>query len=359
MGQSEEVTARPEVPGWWILHVDMDSFLASVEVRRRPELRGRPVVVGGDGDPTRPRQVVATASYEARAYGVRSGMPMQHALRKCPDAVFLPSDHPAYDAASREVMEVLRSFGSFGYPVEVWGWDEAFLGARHDVPEKLARAVRTAVQDRTDLTCAVGIGDTKERAKMATRCAKAAPERVYRLDSTNWMSTMGARDVVELWGVGKRTAARLGVHGLRTVTDLALADREDLAAWFGPTIGPRLRILARGGDSRTITTKPWLARSRSRQVTFPSDLTDTAVIADQVAAMARELTAEVRADHRQVTHVGVTVRTRTFFTQVKTGKLPEVTTDPDIVEAGARRVLSRFEISRPVRLLGVRLDLRL
>ena len=348
------MTARPEVPGWWILHVDMDSFLASVEVRRRPELRGRPVVVGGDGDPTRPRQVVATASYEARAYGVRSGMPMQHALRKCPDAVFLPSDHPAYDAASAEVMEVLRSFG---HPVEVWGWDEAFLGARHYVPEELARAVRTAVQDRTDLTCAVGIGDTKERAKMATRCAKTAPERVYRLDSTNWMSTMGDRDVVDLWGIGKRTAARLGVHGLRTVTDLALADREDLAAWFGPTIGPRLRILARGGDSRTITTEPWLARSRSRQVTFPSDLTDTAVIADQVAAMARELTAEVRADHRQVMHVGVTVRTRTFFTQVKTGKLPEVTTDPDIVEAGARRVLSRFEISRPVRLLGVRLDL--
>jgi DNA polymerase-4 len=105
------MTRPPEVPGRWILHVDMDSFLAAVEIRRRPELRGRPVVVGGDGDPTRPRQVVATASYEARAYGVHSGMPMQRALRKCPDAVFLPSDHPAYDAASAEIMGVLRSFG--------------------------------------------------------------------------------------------------------------------------------------------------------------------------------------------------------------------------------------------------------
>ena len=147
------------------------SFLAAVEVRRRPELRGRPVVVGGDGDPTRPRQVVATASYEARAYGVHSGMPMQRALRKCPDAVFLPSDHPAYDAASAEVMDVLRSFG---YPVEVWGWDEAFLGACHDDPEELARAVRTTVHDRTSLTCAVGVGDTEERAKMATGFAKMA-----------------------------------------------------------------------------------------------------------------------------------------------------------------------------------------
>jgi DNA polymerase-4 len=353
MGQSEEVT-WPETLGWWILHVDMDSFLAAVEVRRRPELRGRPVVVGGDGDPTKPRQVVATASYEARVYGVRSGMPMQRALRKCPDAVFLPSDHPAYDAASAEVMDVLRSFG---YPVEVWGWDEAFLGARHNLPEELARVVRIAVYDRTGLTCAVGIGDTKERAKMATGFAKAAPEHIYRLDSTNWMSTMGYRNVIELWGIGKRTAARLADHGVRTVTDLALAHPDDLAAWFGPTIGPHLRRLARGGRSRTITTEPWLARSKSRQVTFPSDLTDAAVIADHVAAMARELTAEVSSDGRLVTHVGVTVRTRSFFTQVKTGKLPETTTDPDIIEAGARQVLARFEITRPVRLLGVRLDL--
>jgi len=341
---------------WWLLHVDMDSFLAAVEVRRRPELRGRPVVVGGDGNPDRPRQVVATASYEARAFGVHSGMPMQRALRKCPDAVFLPSDHPAYHAASAEVMEVLRSFE---YPVEVWGWDEAFLGVNRDDPEELARAVRHTVHERTSLACAVGIGDTKERAKMATRFAKAAPEHIYRLDSSNWILIMGGRDVEELWGIGKRTAARLAAHDLRTVTDLALADRDDLAAWFGPTIGPRLRVLARGGGSRTITTVPWLARSKSRQVTYPSDLTDSVAIAYEIAAMARELCSEVAADGRRVTHVGVVVRTRSFFTQVKTGKLSQVTTDPEIVEAGARAVLSRFEIERPVRLLGVRLDLEM
>jgi DNA polymerase-4 len=346
-------TPTQDLP-WWLLHVDMDSFLAAVEVRRRPELRGRPVVVGGDGDPTRPRQVVATASYEARAYGVHSGMPMQRALRKCPDAVFLPSDHPAYDAASAEVMDVLRSFG---YAVEVWGWDEAFIGARRDDPEELARAVRTTMHDRTDLTCAVGIGDTKERAKMATRFAKTAPERIYRLDSSNWISIMGNRGVVELWGIGKRTAARLAAHQLHTVSDLALADRDDLAAWFGPTIGPRLRVLARGGSSRAVTTEPWLARSKSRQVTFAQDLTDPNEIGQEVAAMASELCEEIKADGRQVTHVGVTVRTRSFFTQVKTSKLPDVTTDPRIVEAGARAVLARFEINRPVRLLGVRLDL--
>ena len=344
----------PGDPDWWLLHVDMDAFLAAVEIRRRPELRGRPVIVGGDGDPTRPRQVVATASYEARAYGVGSGMPLGRALRKCPDGVFLPSDHPAYDAASAEVMETLRSFG---HPVEVWGWDEAFLGAHHAEPTALAQAVRRRVLERTELTCAVGVGDTKERAKMATGFAKTAPERVYRFDSTNWMPVMGDRDVVELWGIGKRTAARLAAHGVHTVTDLALADHDDLATWFGPTSGPRLRVLARGGGSRTVTTEAWLARSKSHQVTFPEDLTDPTAIADQIAAMARQLCAEVAADGRQVTHVGVVVRTRTFFTRVLTGKLPEITTDPDVVEAGARRVLERFEITRPVRLLGVRLDL--
>jgi DNA polymerase IV len=348
-------TPTQDLP-WWLLHVDMDYFLAAVEVRRRPELRGRPVVVGGDGDPSRPRQVVATASYEARAYGVHSGMPMQQAFRKCPDAVFLPSDHPAYDAASAEVMEVLRSFG---HPLEMWGWDEAYLGAGCEDPEELARTIRTAVHDHTALTCAVGIGDTKERAKMATRFAKTSAEHSYRLDSSNWIPTMGGRDVEELWGIGKRTAARLAAHGLRTVTDLALADRADLAAWFGPTIGPRLRVLARGGSSRTVTSEPWLARSKSRQVTFASDLTEPDAICDEIAAMARGLCAEIVADGRQATHVGVTVRTRSFFTQVKTGKLPEVTSDPDVVEAGARAVLARFDIQRPVRLLGVRLDLAL
>ena len=123
----------------WILHVDLDEFLAAVEVRRRPELKGRPVVVGGSGDPTQPRMVVATASYEARAFGVHSGMPLRTAARRCPDAVFLPSDRPAYDEASAEVMETLRKFPVV---VEVWGWDEAAVGTDTDDPEALAAALR-------------------------------------------------------------------------------------------------------------------------------------------------------------------------------------------------------------------------
>ena len=120
--------------------------------------------------------------------------------------MFLPSDHPAYDAASAEVMTVLRSFG---YPVEVWGWDEAVLGATLDDPEAFAQELRAAVVERTRLTCAVGIGETKERAKMATGFAKASPDKVFRLSSANWMTIMGERPVTDLWGIGKRTGARL------------------------------------------------------------------------------------------------------------------------------------------------------
>lgn len=344
----------PTDPEPWILHVDVDAFLAAVEVRRRPELRGQPVVVGGDGDPTRARQVVATASYEARALGVHSGMPLARAYRKCPDAVFLPSDHPAYDAASAEVMTALRSFG---HPVEVWGWDEAVLGAEIPDPESLAHEVRARVLQQTQLTCAVGIGETKERAKMATGFAKGSAERVFRLSSANWMTVMGQLPVTELWGIGKRTGARLRDHDILTVTDLATADRDELAATFGPTTGPWLRALARGGTSRTVRPEERLARSRSKQVTYPRDLTDASEIAAQVAELTEDVCRTVFAEGRVVTHVGVIVRTSTFFTQTKTGKLAAPTTESAPAVAKALEVLGRFEITRPVRLLGVRVDL--
>ncbi|WP_460820632.1 Y-family DNA polymerase, partial [Nocardioides ungokensis] len=159
----------------WVLHVDLDQFIAAVEVLRRPELAGRPVVVGGRGDPTE-RGVVATASYEAREYGVGSGMPLRVAARKCPDAVFLPADRAAYDAASAEVMATLRSLEWGGVPVvvEVLGWDEAFVAAgvpagegegggspEHGDPRDFAQEIRARVLEATGLHCSVGIGDNK------------------------------------------------------------------------------------------------------------------------------------------------------------------------------------------------------
>ena len=197
----------------WVLHVDLDQFIAAVEVLRRPELAGLPVVVGGRGDPTE-RGVVATASYEARASGVGSGMPLRVAARKCPEAVFLPVDKEAYDAASVEVMQTLRALTWGGVPVvvEVLGWDEAFLaaGAEHgDLgdPREFAGHVRSEVLAATGLHCSVGIGDNKLRAKIATDFGK--PRGVWQLTAENWDEVMGERPTTALWGIGSRTGKKL------------------------------------------------------------------------------------------------------------------------------------------------------
>lgn len=339
-------------PADWILHVDLDQFLAAVEVLRRPELRGRPVVVGGAGDPTRRRQVVATASYQARAYGVRSGMPLREAARRCPAAVFLPADQPAYQAASARVMAVLRSFP---VAVEVWGWDEAFLAARTADPAALAADLQRAVADRTGLACTVGIGDTKQRAKLAAGFAK--PAGIYRLTGRNWMVVMGGRPTGALWGIGPRLRARLAGLGLVTVAQLARVDPAVLVAEFGPTSGPRLQELARGGGDTEVVTEPRVPRSRSRETTYPADLTDWPEVRERVAGLARELTAEAVGQGRVVVRVAVKVRYAPYFTKVRITSLGGPTTDPAVVARGALAVLDgRFTAGRPVRLLGVRVE---
>ncbi|MET0727659.1 MAG: DNA polymerase IV [Acidimicrobiales bacterium] len=336
----------------WVLHVDLDQFLAAVEVLRRPELAGRPVIVGGDGDPSRPRQVVATASYEARAFGVTSGMPLRTAARRCPDGVFLPSDRPAYDAASARVMATLRTLPVV---VEELGWDEAFVGARTDDPEQLALAIQLRLLEATGLTCAVGIGDTKLQAKIATGFAK--PGGIARLTRDTWFEVMGAEPVTAIWGIGGRTAARLAEAGIRTVDELARSDHHELARRFGPTIGPHLRVLGLGGGDSPVVDEPHVPKGRSQEVTFEHDLTSRSEMEAHVSRLARAVTRSVAAEGRRVTHVAVKVRTATFFTRTKISKLPAPTTDPDDVARQAAVVLDRFPLDRPVRLLGVRVAL--
>jgi DNA polymerase IV len=336
----------------WILHVDLDQFVAAVEIRRRPELRGRPVVVGGSGDPTQPRMVVATASYEAREFGVRSGMPLRAAVRRCPDAVFLPSDPQAYEEASAEVMDTLRSFPVV---VEVWGWDEAFLGARTDDPHGLASDVQHEVATQTGLSCSVGIGDNKLRAKTATGFAK--PAGVFQLTRHNWMAVMGDRPVDALWGIGAKTARKLADHGLTTVAQLAAADADSLVERFGPTVGRWYPRLARGVGDTQVTADPWVPRSRSREATYPRDLTSREQIEERVVDMAREVAREVIADGRRVVRVAVKVRYSPFFTQTHVRTCPEPTADVAEIERWALRVLDLFDLTRPVRLLGVRVEL--
>jgi DNA polymerase-4 len=334
----------------WVLHVDLDEFLAAVEIGRRPELRGRPVVVGGRGDPTE-RAVVATASYAARECGIRSGMPLRTAARLCPDAVFLPSDKPAYEAASERVMAALRSLDMV---VEVLGWDEAFVGVRTADPEAVADRVRRTIREATGLETSVGIGDNKLRAKVATGFAK--PAGVYRLTRESWAEVMFDRPTQALSGIGSRTARKLADAGIRTVGELARADPADLARRLGPTMGPWYRVLAHGAGGTRVTDEPWVAKSRSRETTFQRNLTDRAEIADQVALLARRVAEDVRAEGRPARRVGVKVRFAPFFTQTRSTTLPAATGDPAAIERAALAVLDRFEDSRPVRLLGVRAE---
>ena len=336
----------------WILHVDLDQFLAAVEERRHPELAGLPVIVGGNGDPTEPRKVVTCASYPAREFGVHAGMPLRTAARKCPDATFLPSDPAAYDAASEEVMNLLRGLG---YPIEVWGWDEAYVGADVDDPIDLAERIRTTIAAEAHLSCSVGISDNKQRAKVATGLAK--PHGIYQLTDANWTTVMGDREVDALWGVGPKTARRLADMDITSVTQLAATDPDTLTTAFGPTTGMWLLLLAKGGGDTTVSAEPWIPRSRSHVVTFPRDLTDRTEIDSAIADLARRTLTDVTAESRIATRVAVTVRNSAFFTRTKIRKLPEPSIDPDVVVPAALKVLDLFELDRPVRLLGVRLEL--
>lgn len=331
--------------------MDLDEFIAAVEVLRRPELAGRPVVVGGDGDPTK-RGVVSTANYEARTYGVHSGMPLRTALKRCPEAVFLPVDAPAYLAASSEVMDRLRTFPAV---VQVLGWDEAFLGVVTDEPEALARDVQRAVLDRTRLWCSIGVGDTTLRAKLASGFAK--PRGVFRLTEENWMEVMGALPTEDLFGIGRKTAAKLEALGIRTVEELANAEEDRLARRFGPRTGPWLRALARGEGERVVTDERYVPRGHGKERTFQRDLTDPDQIRIRTAELARELATELAGGDRPIVRVVVKVRFAPFFTSTHGVRLPVGTLEAEAIERGALEALGRFELDRPVRLLGVRAEL--
>ena len=330
--------------------MDLDQFIAAVEVLRNPELRGRPVVVGGDGDPTK-RGVVSTASYEAREYGVHSGLPLRTAARRCPDAVFLPVDADVYEAASATVMSTLRETNAV---VEVLGWDEAFLGVETDDPEDFARDLQRRVRQASSLECSVGIGQNKLQAKLATEFGK--PAGVYRLTNENWFDVLGDRTTDALWGIGSKTAKRLAGLGITTVSELAGTDPQVLAAELGPTTGPWLVRIARGRASAVVDSTPHIARSRSRETTFQENLEDWAEVRAEVSKLAKRVADDVLADGRSAARIVVKVRYAPFFTRTHGRVLPTPTTDSHEIERGALAALELFTAGRPVRLLGVRAE---
>ena len=351
----------------WVLHVDLDQFIAAVEILRRPELAGLPVVVGGRGDPTE-RGVVSTASYEAREYGVGSGMPLRLAARKCPDAVFLPVDAPVYEEASARVMATLRALRWAGVPVvvEVLGWDEAFVAAAPvegvgggplwpGDPREFAAQIQAEVLAATQLHCSVGIGDNKLRAKIATDFGK--PRGIWQLTEENWFEVMGDRSTEALWGIGRKTAKKLAALGIDTVAQLAVSDARMLADEIGPTMGPWYHRLGRGVDTSPVDATPWVPRAHGREETYQQDLEDWADVETEVRTLTGRVLDDILREGRPAARVGIKVRYRPFITVSRSLTLPEPTTEAEVLADAAVSLLDRVERDRPVRLLGVRLEM--
>jgi DNA polymerase-4 len=349
----------------WVLHVDLDQFIAAVEMLRRPELVGRQVVVGGRGDPTQ-RGVVATASYAAREHGVGSGMPLRTAAKKLPDAVFLPVDREAYDGASAQVMATLRALEWGGVPVvvEVLGWDEAFVapGEGHGElgdPRAFAQHIRDTVLEATRLSCSVGIGDNKLRAKIATAFGKTGEgdgSGIGYLTGAEWFDVMGERPTTALWGIGSKIGKRLSALGIETVGELAESDTQMLADAIGPTMGPWYHRLGRGADTSPVDATPWVPRAHGREETYQTDLTWDAV-PQAVRTLTARVVEDIDREGRPAARVGIKVRYRPFITVSRSLTLPKPTNDPMQLADAAVSLLDRVEQERPVRLLGVRLEM--
>lgn len=328
-----------------IAHLDADAFYVSVELRRHPELRGRPVVVSGSG----PRAVVTTASYEARRYGVGSAMPASRARRLCPDAVFLPPDFATYRAASKQVMDLVRAHVE---RVEVVGLDEAYLDLDGLFsPRAAMRRLVAEIRAATQLTCSVGIGPNKLVAKVASDAEKPAGFVVLTREQA--CARFAASPPGLLPGIGPKTAARLAQLGLSTLAALAGAPERMLVERFGPNLGRELRRRARfEHDGEIGAARKVISESRER--TFDSDLSDAAQMREQLSLMAEELCAGLVAHDRRGRTIAIKVRLDDWTTVTRAHTLAEPTCDARQVSEVALRLLREYAPARPVRLLGVR-----
>jgi DNA polymerase-4 len=328
-----------------VAHVDMDAFYVSVELQRRPDLVGKPVVVAGTG----PRAVVTTASYEARKFGVFSATPAARARRLCPDAVFIPPDFARYRERSREVMAVLRAHVDC---VEVVGLDEAYLDlGGFERPKAAARRVKAAIEAETSLGCSIGLGPSKLVAKVASDAEK--PNGFVVLTREQACARFGAAAPGLIPGIGPKTAQRLADQGIDTLAKLAAAPEEALASWFGPRLGRHLGRLARFEHESPVTPVR-IAKSESRETTFDHDLRGLDALAPVLERLAGELCATLGREERRGPTVGIKIRLDDFSTHTRARTLDAPTNDRGVVTGVALELLREFDPPRPVRLLGVR-----
>jgi len=328
-----------------IAHLDVDAFYASVELQRRPELRGLPVIVSGSG----PRAVVTTASYEARRFGIGSAMPTARARRLCPDAVLIAPDFDAYREASRKVMDRVRAQVE---RVEVVGLDEAYLDLDGLLsPRAAMRRLVEEIRAQTGLDCSVGIGPNRLVAKVASDAEK--PRGFVVLTREQACERFGTHSPGLVPGIGPKTVARLERMGLTTLSALAAAPLAALVAEFGANHGPDLARRARFEGSAVLTLQR-VAVSESRETTFDADIADPARLEAILTDLAGQLCERLGAQERRGRNIAIKVRLSDFTTVTRARTIGTFTNDAEVVCRVALELLREYAPPRPVRLLGVR-----
>jgi DNA polymerase-4 len=329
-----------------VAHLDMDAFYASVELRRRPELRGKPVVVCGSG----PRAVVTTASYEARrAAGIHSAMPAAVARRRLPDAVYLRPDFTAYREASGQVMAILRRNAE---TVEVVGLDEAYVDLSGIFsPKATMRRIATEIRQETELTCSIGISESRMLAKITSELGK--PNGLVVLSRAEALERFSAESPGLIPGIGPKTVARLEGMGIRTLAELRAREPAFLERSFGPRSGRWLYSRARLEDETPITVVRE-TKSQSAETTFDVDVTDRAELEASLASLAEELCRRLRARELEGRTIGIKVRLDDWTNVSRSHTVDQPTSDPALVGPVALDLLRAYDPQRPVRLLGVR-----
>jgi len=332
-----------------IIHADLDAFYASVEQLDNPDLRGKPVVVGGSPDA---RGVVAAASYEARRFGVRSAMPMREALRRCPEAVRMPGRFDRYRELSQQVMAIFRSVTPLVEPLSL---DEAFLDVEQQVEsygggEALGRHLKAEVKRVTGLVLSVGVGSNKTVAKIASD--KEKPDGLVVVPPGYEADFLAPLPTRALWGIGPKSDAKLAAAGIRTVGQLALADPTLVEKLFGSWAGS-LQLMAQGGDERAV--HPVRERkSVGAERTFPQDLPDGPELRDALGRIAEEVSQRMASHGVGARVIGMKLRYHNFHTIARQISLAEPTNDAELIKQSAERILSR--VAKPddrFRLLGI------
>jgi DNA polymerase-4 len=346
-----EAGAGPQDSGCRILHVDMDAFYASVEIRDRPDLAGQPVIVGA----TASRGVVLSASYEARAFGVHSAMPVTRARRLCPQAVFIPPRHHAYAAVSKEVMEVFRSVTP---EVEPLALDEAFLdvsGAirRLGPPARIGALIRATIAEQQGITCSVGVAPSKFIAKLASTRSK--PDGLLIVPADGVLEFLHPLPVAALWGVGEQTGQVLARLGLRTVRDLAEIPVGTLQRELGASLGAHLAALAWGRDERPVVSST-PEKSIGAEETFATDIDDPEVIRRELLRLSGRTARGLRSAGALARTVVIKLRLANFTTITRSRTLPEPTDVARTIYATACALYAAagLDSRARLRLVGVR-----